>query len=84
MKEKKFTKLRKADKIVEFLAKVQPINTVFYQVYCAYEYSVQQNFSMIFGNFYFYFSRIISKESVIASLFIIKAILNPFSATFHV
>ena len=33
---------------------------------------------------YFYFSRIISKELIIASLFIIKAILNPFSATFHV
>ncbi len=30
------------------------------------------------------FSRIISKELIIASLFIIKAILNPFSATFHV
>ncbi len=34
--------------------------------------------------FYFYFSRIISKELIIASLFIIKAILNPFSATLHV
>ncbi len=33
--------------------------------------------------FYFYFSRIISQELIIASLFIIKAILNPFSATFH-
>jgi len=29
-------------------------------------------------------SRIISKEIIIASLFIIKAILNPFSAAFHV
>jgi hypothetical protein len=33
---------------------------------------------------YFYFSRIISKEVIIASLFIIKAILNPFSATLNV
>jgi hypothetical protein len=33
---------------------------------------------------YFYFSRIISKEIIIASLIIIKAILNPFSATFRV
>ncbi len=32
---------------------------------------------------YFYFARIISQELIIASLFIIKAILNPFSATFH-
>ncbi len=32
---------------------------------------------------YFYFSRIISQELIIASLFIIKAILNPFSATFQ-
>ena len=32
---------------------------------------------------YFYFSRIISKELFIASLFIIKAIVNPFSATFQ-
>ncbi len=31
-----------------------------------------------------YFSRVISKEIIIASLFIIKAILKPFSATFHV
>ncbi len=37
--KEKNTKLRKADKIVEFLAKVQPINTVFYRVYCAYEYN---------------------------------------------
>ncbi len=34
--------------------------------------------------FYFYFSIIILQEWIIASLFIIKAILNPFSATFHV
>ncbi len=33
---------------------------------------------------YFYFSRLISQELIIASLIIIKAILNPFSATFHV
>jgi hypothetical protein len=33
---------------------------------------------------YLYFSRIISQELIIATLFIIKAILNPFSATFHV
>jgi hypothetical protein len=40
---------------------------------------------MIFGKKnYFYFSRIILKEIIIASLFNIKAILNPFSATFHV
>jgi hypothetical protein len=32
----------------------------------------------------FLFSRIISQELIIASLFIIKAILNPFSATFYV
>ncbi len=31
---------------------------------------------------YFYFSIIISQELIIASLFIIKDILNPFSATF--
>jgi hypothetical protein len=47
--------------------------------------SVHLNFPMIFDKKkYFYFSRIISKEIIIASLFIIKAILNPFSATFHV
>jgi len=40
---------------------------------------------MIFGKKnYFYFSRKISQELIIASLFIIKAILNPFSAAFHV
>jgi hypothetical protein len=40
---------------------------------------------MIFGKkYYFYFSKIISQELIIASLFIIKAILNPFSGTFHV
>ncbi len=32
----------------------------------------------------FYFSRVILQEQIIASLFIIKAIINPFSATFHV
>jgi hypothetical protein len=31
-----------------------------------------------------YFLKIISQELIIASLFIIEAILNPFSATFHV
>jgi hypothetical protein len=40
---------------------------------------------MIFGKkTFFYFTRIISQELIIASLFIIKAILNPFSSTFHV
>jgi hypothetical protein len=40
---------------------------------------------MIFGQiFFFYFPRIISKELIIISSFIIKAILNPFLATFHV
>jgi len=40
---------------------------------------------MIFGKiFIFYFPRIISKELIIASLFIMKAILNTFSAIFHV
>jgi len=38
---------------------------------------------MIFGKTLF-FSKIISKEIISASLFIIKAILNPLSATFHV
>ena len=33
---------------------------------------------------YFYSSRIISQELITANLFIIKVILNPFSATFHV
>ncbi len=33
---------------------------------------------------YFDFTRIISQELIIASLFIIKAILNPFSSTFHI
>ncbi len=33
---------------------------------------------------YFCFSTIISQELIIPSLFIVKAILNPFSATFHV
>jgi hypothetical protein len=38
---------------------------------------------MIFGKKkYLHFSRIISKEIIITSLVIIKAILNPFSATF--
>jgi hypothetical protein len=39
---------------------------------------------MIFGKKYFDFSRIISKEIIIASVIIIKAILNPFSVTFRV
>jgi hypothetical protein len=34
--------------------------------------------------FLFYFLRIILQEIIIASLFIIEAILNPFSATLHV
>jgi hypothetical protein len=38
---------------------------------------------MIFGKNYFYFTRLISQELMIESLGIIKAILNPFSATFH-
>ncbi len=33
---------------------------------------------------YSYFSKIISQKLIIASLLIIKGILNPFSATFHV
>ncbi len=33
---------------------------------------------------YFYFSTIILQELIIASFFIIKAILNPLPATFHV
>jgi len=37
---------------------------------------------MIFGKFYFYFSRIISQELIIASLFVIKAILKTF-LSFH-
>jgi hypothetical protein len=61
------------------------ISTVFYRVSCAYKYSAHLNFTMVFAkNKYFYFSRIVSKEIIIASLFIIKAILNPFSATFDV
>ncbi len=32
----------------------------------------------------FYFSRIISKELIIASVFLTNAILKPFSTTFHV
>jgi hypothetical protein len=39
---------------------------------------------MIFVKKYIYFSRIISKEIIIASFIIIKAILKPFSATFCV
>jgi hypothetical protein len=35
-----------------------------------------------FWQFLFYFSRIISQELIITSLFIIRVILNPFSATF--
>ncbi len=41
------------------------------------------NFTMIFGKKK-YFSKIISKEYIIASLFIINAILNPVSATFYI
>jgi hypothetical protein len=33
--------------------------------------------------FLFYFSRKNSQEFIIASVFIIKAILNPWAATFH-
>jgi hypothetical protein len=40
------------------------------------------NFKMIFGKKFF--SRIILQELISASLFIIKAILYPLSATFHV
>jgi hypothetical protein len=56
--------------------------TIFYRVY---KYSAHLSFTMIWGKKnYFYFSRIIQKELIIASLFIIKAILKSFSATFHV
>ncbi len=59
--------------------------TVFYQVQCAYKHSAHLYFTMILGkNFYFYFSRIISKEIIIASLLIIKASFSPLSATFQV
>jgi len=58
--------------------------TIFYRVKCAYKHSVHLNFTMIFGKIFILFLRIISQELIIASLFIIKAMLNPFSATFHV
>jgi hypothetical protein len=48
------------------------------QVQCAPEF-----YNDLWQKIYFYISRIISQELIIASLFIIKAILNPFSATFH-
>ncbi len=58
--------------------------TIFFRVQCTYKYSAHLNFTLMFGKKkYFYFSRIISKEIIIASLFIIQAILNPLSATFH-
>ncbi len=49
------------------------------QVQCAPEFH-----NDFWQKIYFYFSRIISQELIIASLFIIKAILNSFSVTFHV
>jgi hypothetical protein len=49
------------------------------QVKCALEFH-----NDFWQKIYFYFSRIILQELIIASLFIIKAILNPFKATFHV
>jgi hypothetical protein len=49
------------------------------------EYNARLNFTMIFGKiFIFLFFKKNFKKIIIASLFIIKAILNPFSATFHV
>ncbi len=56
----------------------QQIVNVFYWVKCTNKYSAHLNFTMIFGKkSFFYCSRIISKELIIASLFIIKAILSP-------
>jgi hypothetical protein len=46
--------------------------------------SAHLNFEMIFGKKnYFYFSRIISKEIIIASLFIIKAIFSYLPCIVH-
>ncbi len=47
------------------------------QVKCAHEIHND------FWNFIFYFLRIISQELIIASLFVIKAIFTPFSATYQ-
>jgi hypothetical protein len=59
--------------------------TVFYRVQCTYKYSAHLNFTLIFWQKnYFCFSKIISKEIIIANLIVIKAILNPFSAAFNV
>jgi len=58
--------------------------TVFHWVQCAYKYSAHLNFTIIFDNKNIFIFQEVSKEIIIASLFIIKAILNPFSATFHV
>ncbi len=48
------------------------------------EYNAHSAIAEFCNDFWQVFSRIISQELIIASLFIIKAILNPFSATFHV
>jgi hypothetical protein len=49
------------------------------QVLCAPEFR-----NDYYEKIYFYFSRLIPQELIIASFFLIKYILNPFSATFHV
>ncbi len=54
---------------------------IFYFIMYNAHMSICLNFTMIFGKKKIIF---LSQESIIASLFIIKAILNPFSATFHV
>jgi hypothetical protein len=56
---------------------LKPVSsTVFYRVQCAYEYSAHLNFTMIFGKKNFYFSKIISQELIIVSLFIIKKCIH--------
>jgi hypothetical protein len=76
--------------IVYFNSIQNKVGVSFSAIYILYfiEYNVHTSkvrawFSQRFlAKEYFYFSRI-SKELIIASLSIIKAILNPFSTTFH-
>ncbi len=81
-----FSKCKTWSSLLSYELGIYKFITVFYRVYCAYKYCVHLNFTMIFGkNFYFFiFHNYISQELIIASLFIIKTILNPSSATFHV
>ncbi len=62
----------------------KPIYHIFSSIMCIQLQCAPKFHNDFWENYLFYFSRIILQEFIIASLFIIKAILNPFSANFHV